>query len=216
MNKFFLGGVALTLFSSVAMAQDMNSLFPELEEQFKQPAVPEKTEPAAPKKTQSETEVMDLNVVGKEENAKPAPVTKPDSEKKPEKSTTESSSKAPEEEEKENEKVEGNLTIEIQNVNGVLAYARTLSYCMAEAVLTNETNQKLDALFLTITYKDMPSDLVYSRVPKKKKRAQKFMLIGLPCEGIMGMPKYEIKACKLGKLSKKECEKLVQVIPPQG
>ena len=215
MNKIFLSGVALTLFSGVAVAQ--NSLFPELEGQFQQPAVAEKpvVSGSAVEKADPETEVMDLDVameVEEEQKMNP-PVAKPESQKKPAKAEDTNSQ---DNEEKENEKVEGNVVIEVQNVEGVLPYARTLAYCTGEAVLTNESDTILRQLSLTITYKDMPKELSYTYVGKKKSRTQKFMLIGLPCENILGMPKVEIKTCKLGKLSEEECKKRVQFIPPQG
>ena len=197
MNKIFLGALALTFCSGVAMAQETDTLFPELKGQFEQ---------IAP----SQTETIDLTV----EQIDPAsqsnqPSVQPNTQEK--KSTTEGEKQTP-----EDEKGEGKIIIQIENVEGVLPYARTLSYCSAEAVLTNETNQRLDELSLTITYKDMPKDLSYGGVPKKRTRTQKFMLIGLPCESIKSMPQVDIKTCKLKNLSEEACKKRVQFLPPGG
>ena len=112
------------------------------------------------------------------------------------------------------ERQEGNLKIELQNLNGVLPYARNMAYCYGEAVLTNETNQALDSLSVTLTYKDMPADLSYGGVKPHQKQSQQIMLIGPACEIILGMPEIDIKACKLGEQPENACKKRVQFIPP--
>ena len=208
MNKIFLSGLALTLCSSVALAQGTDALFPELEGQF-EPAPDTQPEPVSP----PQAEVIQLEV----EQVKTS--TKPDSETakpKADKKLTPSDIRALAKKESEEgaSETKGNLVIKIQDVDGVLPYARTLSYCSANAVLYNETNQLLEQLSLTVTYKDMPKDLNYAGVPKDRKRTQNFMLIGLPCESINGMPQFEIKTCKLRKQSEEECKKRVHFVPP--
>jgi len=202
MNKIFLSGLALVLGSGVAVAQEADELFPELAGQFEQAPVAEEVE---------------LNVEQEEVSEQPnLPIAKPDLNKNAQDPDSNVPTNRRDEKVDTGEKVEGNLVIKIQNVDGVLPYARTLAYCTAEAVLTNETNQRLDQLALTITYKDMPKDLNYSGVAKKKSRTQKFMLIGLPCENIKGMPDVQVKTCKLGTQSEAACKKRVQFIPPSG
>ena len=208
MNKIFLGGLMVMLGSGMAVAQESDTLFPELAGQFEQaPAV----EPA-----EEVGEEIDLTVEQEKGGAPELPIVKPDFNKPAQDPDSNNPTNGKDEKLDTGEKVEGNLVIEIQNVDGVLPYARTLAYCSAEAVLTNETNQRLDQLSLTLTYKDMPKDLNYSNVSKKKKRTQKFMLIGLPCENIKGMPDVQVKTCKLGTQSEAACKKRVQVIPPSG
>ena len=112
------------------------------------------------------------------------------------------------------ERQEGNLKIELENLNGVLPYARNMAYCYGEAVLTNETNQALDSLSVTLMYKDMPAELSYGGVKPHQKQSQQIMLIGPACEVILGMPEVDIKACKLGSQSENACKKRVQFIPP--
>ena len=202
MNKIFLGGLALVLSSGVAMAQEADGLFPELAGQFEQAPV---------------SEEVDLNVKREETSEQSnLPIAQPDFKKEAQDPDSNIPTNRQDDKVDTGEKAEGNLLIEIQNVNGVLPYARTLAYCSAEAVLTNNTNQRLEQLSLKITYKDMPKDLNYANVSKKKKRTQKFMLIGLPCESIKGMPDVEIKACKLKDQSEAACKKRVQFIPPSG
>ena len=203
MNKVFLGALGVALWSGMAVAQDTDSLFPELRGQFEQAPVVEVEEE------------VDLTIEREEVGGKENPLNKKnDWRKRPLKDDLNKTKEKDEEE--EDQKDEGRLIIQVQNVDGVLPYARTMAYCTAEAVLTNETNQLLNQLAIKATYKDMPKDLAFTNVSKKKKRTKKFMLIGLPCENIKGMPEIEITSCKLGKMSEEACKKKVQFLPPSG
>ena len=104
----------------------------------------------------------------------------------------------------------------MKDVQGTLAYARTLSYCSAKVVLTNETNQRLDALSMTLTYKDMAKDISFSGVRKKKSQTREILLIGPPCEDILNEPNIDIKVCKMGNKSEEACKKRVQFVSPRS
>ena len=205
MNKIFLTAFTVILGSGVAIAQESDSLFPELAGQFERPSSSETTVDLSVEQN-SDTKIQ------AEQKSSSTPKL-PQNAQDPDSNTP---TNRQDEKVDTGEKAEGNLVIEVQNVDGVLPYARTLAYCRADAVLINETNMRLEQLSITATYKDMPKELNYSNVSKGKKRTQNFMLIGLPCESITTMPNVEIKACKLGTLSESDCKKRVQFIPPSG
>jgi len=193
----------------MALAQESNDLFPELQGQFKPAPEPQE-------------EITELEVtVEKEEAPAVAPkaaekeAPKKNDVKKQDKKSAEKAEETPQKEEKE-EEAKGVIKVEIQNVKGVLTYARTMSYCSADVALTNESNLTLNQLSMVWTYKDMQTNLNFSGVQKGKKQTRNFMLIGLPCEGIMGMPDVEFKKCKLGSQSEEACKKRVQITPPSG
>jgi len=191
MNKIFLGALALTLCGGVAFAQEADTLFPELKGQF---------EPAP------QPETVDLTVERAENDPSAQTPAQTDA-KAP-------AQKKDEKKEKKTEKLEGKIIVQVQNVDGVLPYARTMAYCTGEMVVTNETNKFLGALSFTATYKDMPKDFSFGGIIKKRNQSKKFMLIGLPCESINGMPQFEIKSCRLRDVSEEACKKLVQFLPP--
>ena len=188
MNKWIIGGLSIVLLSTVAVAQE-NELFPELQGQFKE-AAPSKKADAKPAKQNGKNKDVEARQIARAERAMKEGDT--------------------------GEQKEGNLRIQLQNLEGALPYARTLAYCYGDVVLTNETNQKLDQLALTLTYKDMPTQVSFGGVPKKGTQQKKIMLIGPPCEDILGTPDIEIKACKLGKQSEDACKKRVQFVQPNG
>ena len=108
------------------------------------------------------------------------------------------------------------LRIRLDDLQGVLPYARTLSYCSGTATLTNETKQPLQSLSLSLTYGDMTSELSYGGVQPNGTQSRPIMLIGPPCESFLNMPEIEIKTCRWGAHSEDACKKKVKFIPPNS
>lgn len=108
------------------------------------------------------------------------------------------------------------LRIQLGGLQGVLPYARTLSYCSGTATLTNETKQPLQSLSLTLTYGDMKSELSYGGVRPNGTQSRPVMLIGPPCESFLNMPEVEVKTCRWGAQSEDACKKKVKFIPPNS
>ena len=106
--------------------------------------------------------------------------------------------------------------IQLENIQGALPYARTLSYCAGTAVLTNETKQPLQVLSLTLTYGDMPAQLSFGGVQPNATQSRPVMLIGSPCESFLNMPEVEIQSCRWGAQPEAACKKKVKFIPPNS
>lgn len=196
MKKLIFVGMAMAMMSLPALAQELD-LFPELQGQFEEVA-PE------PDDTETNEAVTD--------GAKSGEEGQEDSET----GLTEEQMRTKQavEEDTDGEKREGNLKIQLQNMNGALPYVRSLAYCYGDAVLTNETNRDLESLNLKLTYGDMVTDVNYSGVPKKKQQKQKILLIGPPCEQILGMPKVDVVSCKMKDTTEDACKKRVQFVAP--
>lgn len=196
MKKLIFSGVAVVMASLPVLAQEVD-LFPELQGQFEQVA-PE------PEDTVSEETAGDE--------------VKQGDQKAGETGLTEEQMRTKQAVEKDStgEKREGNLKIQLRDMNGALPYVKSLAYCYGDAVLTNETNQDLETLAIQLTYGDMVTDVNYSGVPKKKQQKKKILLIGPPCEQILGMPKVDIKACKMKDTTEDACKKRVQFVSPNS
>ena len=195
MKKLIWGGLCVALMGTPVLAQEIE-LFPELQGQFEQIAP---DEPQAPQAEEDKTEL-----------------TKP-SKKKFQKELTEdelSARQALENGDTDGQKKEGNLKIQLRNMEGTLPYVRTMAYCYADAVLTNETNRTLKKLAVRLTYGDMGTDLNYGGVRKKGRQQRKILLIGPPCEQILGMPQIDIKACEMENMTEDACKKRVQFVAP--
>ena len=111
---------------------------------------------------------------------------------------------------------EGNITVKLTNLKGVLPYARDFAYCFGDLVLTNDTNQKLESLTMELTYRDTPTIISFGAVDKKKTQKQALMLIGKACEDILSTPQVEVKSCKMPPQSEESCKRRVQFIPPNS
>ena len=200
MKKLIFVGMAMAMMSIPVLAQELD-LFPELQGQFEQIA-PEPDDEAA------ENE-MATGEQKKEDQENPDKA-------KGELTEEQMRTKQALEENTTGEKHEGNLKIQLQNLNGALPYVKSLAYCYGDAVLTNETNRDLQGLSLKLTYGDMATDVNYSGVPKKKQQKQSILLIGPPCEQILGIPQMDIVSCKMKDTSEDACKKRVQFVSPNG
>ena len=186
--KLLLTATALALISTTAMAQG-SDLFPELDGRF---AVPQPTVT-----TQAETQNADTNALANDPAFAPTNLT---TDKEVEEST--------------GSQKDGNLKIYYDNMKGTLAYARNYSYCSADVILENNTNFPLEKLRIVLTYRNYPSSVTFTNVPKKGTQKQYLMIVGPECEDILTQPQVEVPECQLGELKKETCEKRVQFIPP--
>ena len=198
MKKLIFVGMAMAMMSLPVLAQELD-LFPELQGQFEQ------MEPE-PDETETDEAVTDET---KTEEKK---------QKDSETGLTEEQMRTKQalEEDTTGEKHEGNLKIQLRNMNGTLPYVKSLAYCYGDAVLTNETNRDLQSLDLKLTYGDMVTDVNYGGVPKKKQQAKKILLIGPPCEQILGMTQVDVVSCKMKDTPEDACKKRVQFVPPNS
>ena len=197
MKKLIWSGLCVALMGTPVLAQEIE-LFPELQGQFEQIAP---DEPQAPQVEKDKT--------GSEKSAR----------RKPKKELTEdqmSAKQALEDGDTDGQKKEGNLKIQLRNMEGALPYVRSMAYCYADAVLTNETNRTLKKLAVRLTYGDMGTDLNYGGVRKKGRQQRKILLIGPPCEQILGMPQIEITACEMENMTEDACKKRVQFVAPNS
>ncbi len=225
--KKLLFGISLILFNTPVLAQT-NVLFPELQGQFK---VTQPVEQPQPIVSEEPTDIpkgkIDLFVSDFKDNEEPIfeefnlfednPLSATDNSTNNIASTNSETQDISEQSEDENTTEEtgdeGNLQIEIQNVNAVLPYARNMSYCGADFVLTNKTNQTLDVLTLEVSYNGNANSLTFNGVKKKAKQERPFFMIGPECTAMDALPQYEVKECKMGKLSLEACQKRVQLVP---
>lgn len=210
MIKSFLCGVAVLVFGSTVFAQG-SDLFPELQGQFE-----------SPKNNQPiEKKILEVEMEGE---ISPSPVA----EQKDVPSFSNSSlnnqssgfadpfAQQNQAKEAQEESGEGNIKITLTNLKGVLPYARDYAYCFGDLVLENDTNQKLEALSLELTYRETPTIVSFGSVDKKKTQTQALMLIGRACEDILSVPQVDVKVCKMPPQSEDMCKKRVQFIPPNS
>lgn len=200
MNKLFL--IALLTFACTSTAfAEQTDLFPELKGQFK-PAV--KAEPATESAAQDETAKSDELKAESSDST-----TQDETPAEPIKFDTEAQTA---------EAIDlgrGKISLAMENVRGTMAYARNYSYCFAEAVVRNDTTQRLDNLTITLTYGNTDTQLKFAGIDKKTQKSQKFMMVGEDCALIKSTPQFEIQTCQLGTLSSKSCQGRFQFIPPQ-
>ncbi len=209
MIKFLLGGVIVLTFSTGVFAQGVG-LFPELQGQFK---------------------TDNKNITGDEKLSKP--IIEPEfdfdgrentlkkKEDEPKQTSEFDAFSDPFAVQNQIEKTtepsgEGNVKITLTNLKGVLPYARDYAYCFGDLVLENDTNQKVEALSIKLTYRDTPTVVSFSGVDKKKTQKQSLMLIGKACEDILSTPEIEVQKCQMPPQSEESCKKRVQFIPPNG
>ena len=225
--KKLLFGISLILFSTPILAQT-NVLFPELQGQFKptqkseqvQPVLTEEPANTPQKKVdlfasdfqEDEEQILDgfdlfENDSLSEENDFSDNTTLTDDE------ISAVSEQSEDENSANNDDGSGNLRIEIQDVYAMLPYARNMAYCKANFVLTNETNQTLDSLTLEVSYDGNTNTLTFNGVKKKEKQERPFFMVGPECSAMDALPQFEIKDCKMGKLSMEACQKRVQMEP---
>lgn len=209
MIKLLLGTIAVVSVSGAVMAQGTD-LFPELQGQFETPAVKEKV--VEPSKNELKAQQDNTNTVENKKNDSQfsMPASDPFSVMADPFAAQNNVEQAGE------PTAEGNLVIKFTEPKGVLPYARDFAYCSGELVLTNETNQKLEALSIKLTYRDTPTTLSFGATEKKGQQKQSLLLIGRACEDILLEPQMEVLTCKMPPQSEESCKKRVQFIPPNG
>lgn len=200
MIKSLLIGTTAVLFCTSAFAQGVD-LFPELEGRF-QPAQPTTmtTLEATPANTATSADGKTGNSLNRYSDLAFQPAQ--------ERTVSAEEATGP--------KREGNLKLHFEDIQGTLPYARNFSYCFANLVLNNETNQRLDKLQVVLTYRDTPTTIDFSGVDKKGEQAQRFTLIGPACEDILTQPLIDVPVCKLGELQEDLCKKKVEFVPPNS
>ena len=225
--KKLLFGISLIMFSVPVLAQT-NVLFPELQGQFKVTQPVEQIQPIVSEDSANiPQKKVDLFAPDFQENEEPVlegfdlfeddtPSLSDDTENNMPLTDEEIQDILEQTEDPngaEKDSGEGNLRIEIQDIYAMLPYARNMSYCKANFVLMNNTNQTLDSLVLEISYDGNTNSLTFSEIKKKSKQERPFFMVGPECSAMDALPQYEVKECKMGKLSMEACQKRVQLVP---
>lgn len=208
MIKLLLGTIAVVSVSGTVMAQGTD-LFPELQRQFEVPAVKEKVVEPSKNELKAQQDAKTENNK-KNDSQFSMPANNPFSVMADPFAAQNNVEQAGE------SAAEGNLVIKFTEPKGVLPYARDFAYCSGELVLTNETNQKLEALSIKLTYRDTPTTISYGATEKKGQQTQSLLLIGRACEDILTEPQMDVLTCKMPPQSEESCKKRVQFIPPNG